>query len=60
MFQRFLANTGITQEQVLAAMPIGRLLRADELRATVRFMCLADVRFMTGTTLVLDAGFTAL
>jgi NAD(P)-dependent dehydrogenase (short-subunit alcohol dehydrogenase family) len=39
---------------------IGRLLSAEELCATVRFLCLSDVRFMTGTTLVLDGGFTAL
>jgi NAD(P)-dependent dehydrogenase (short-subunit alcohol dehydrogenase family) len=59
LFQRFLAATGIRQEQILAAIPVGRLLRADELCATVRFLCLSDVRFITGTTLLLDGGFTA-
>jgi NAD(P)-dependent dehydrogenase (short-subunit alcohol dehydrogenase family) len=60
MFQRFVATTGIPQEQILASVPVGRLLRAEELCATVRFMCLSDVRFMTGTTLGLDGGYTAL
>jgi len=55
-----LATTGIPQEQILASVPVGRLLRAEELCATVRFMCLSDARSMTGTTLVLDGGYTAL
>jgi 2-hydroxycyclohexanecarboxyl-CoA dehydrogenase len=60
MFQRSLGTTGIPQEQILASVPVGRLLRAEELCATVRFMCLSDVRFLTGTTLVLDGGYTAM
>lgn len=59
MFQRFLAQTGLPEEQVLAAIPIGRLLAADELCAAVRFLCSHEARFMVGTTLVLDGGFTA-
>jgi NAD(P)-dependent dehydrogenase (short-subunit alcohol dehydrogenase family) len=34
--------------------------RADELCAAVRFLCSTDAGFMTGTTLVLDGGFTAM
>ena len=58
MFQRWPPRH--SAEQILASPPVGRLLRAEELCATVRFMCLSDVRFMTGTTLVLDGGYTAL
>jgi NAD(P)-dependent dehydrogenase (short-subunit alcohol dehydrogenase family) len=59
MFQRFLADTGLPVEQILSALPVGRLLRADELCAAVRYLCSDEARFMTGTTMVLDGGFTA-
>jgi NAD(P)-dependent dehydrogenase (short-subunit alcohol dehydrogenase family) len=59
MFQRFLETTGTPVEQILGALPVGRLLRAEELCAAVRFLCGDDSRFVTGTTLVLDGGFTA-
>jgi NAD(P)-dependent dehydrogenase (short-subunit alcohol dehydrogenase family) len=59
MFQRFLAATGLPQDQILSAIPVGRLLSAAELCAAVRYLASEDARFMTGTTLVLDGGFTA-
>jgi NAD(P)-dependent dehydrogenase (short-subunit alcohol dehydrogenase family) len=59
MFQRFLADTGLPQEQILAAIPIGRLLAPAELCAAVRFLLSDEARFIVGTTLVLDGGFTA-
>jgi NAD(P)-dependent dehydrogenase (short-subunit alcohol dehydrogenase family) len=59
MFQRFLADTGLPQEQILAAIPIGRLLAPAELCAAVRFLLSDEARFVVGTTLVLDGGFTA-
>jgi NAD(P)-dependent dehydrogenase (short-subunit alcohol dehydrogenase family) len=43
----------------MAALPAGRPCRADELCAAVRFLCSSDAGFTTGTTLVLDGGFTA-
>jgi NAD(P)-dependent dehydrogenase (short-subunit alcohol dehydrogenase family) len=60
MFQRFLATTGVPLEQIMQALPVGRLLRKEELCAAVRFLCGDDSRFVTGTTLVLDGGFTAM
>jgi NAD(P)-dependent dehydrogenase (short-subunit alcohol dehydrogenase family) len=60
MFQRFFESTDVPREQVMAAIPIGRMLRADELCAAVRFLCSDDARFVVGTTLVLDGGFTAM
>jgi NAD(P)-dependent dehydrogenase (short-subunit alcohol dehydrogenase family) len=60
MFQRFLASTGLPQEQVLSAIPIGRLLSAAELCAAVRYLSSDEARFAVGTTLVLDGGFTAM
>lgn len=59
MFQRFLASTGIPVAQIMSALPVGRMLRPEELCAAVRYMCSDEARFMTGTTLLLDGGFTA-
>lgn len=60
MFQRFMADTGTPPEKIIAALPIGRLLRPEELCAAVRYLCSDEARFMTGTTVVLDGGFTAM
>jgi NAD(P)-dependent dehydrogenase (short-subunit alcohol dehydrogenase family) len=60
MFQRFFETANIPLDQIMGALPVGRLCRADELCAAVRFLCSSDVGFMTGTTLVLDGGFTAM
>ena len=59
MFQRFFAMTGASREAVMAALPIGRMLAPAELCAAVRYLCSDDARFVCGTTLVLDGGFTA-
>jgi NAD(P)-dependent dehydrogenase (short-subunit alcohol dehydrogenase family) len=60
MFQRFFETTHVPREQVMAAIPIGRMLAPDELCAAVRFLCSDDARFVVGTTLVMDGGFTAM
>jgi NAD(P)-dependent dehydrogenase (short-subunit alcohol dehydrogenase family) len=59
MFQRFFEATHLPREQVMAAIPIGRMLAPEELCAAVRFLCSDDARFVVGTTLVMDGGFTA-
>ena len=59
MFWRFLDDRGIPLDRILAAFPARRLGRPDELVAAVRYLCSDDARFVTGTTLVLDGGYTA-
>jgi NAD(P)-dependent dehydrogenase (short-subunit alcohol dehydrogenase family) len=59
MFQRFFETAQVSLDQIMAAVPIGRLLKPEELCAAVRFLCSDDARFVVGTTLVLDGGFTA-
>lgn len=39
--------------------PIGRLGRPDDIAATILFLASDDARFMTGSSLVVDGGFTA-
>jgi NAD(P)-dependent dehydrogenase (short-subunit alcohol dehydrogenase family) len=48
MFQRFFETANIPLDQIMAALPAGRLCRADELCAAVRFLCSTDAGFMTG------------
>jgi NAD(P)-dependent dehydrogenase (short-subunit alcohol dehydrogenase family) len=59
MIWRFLDSQGIRPEQLMSAFPIGRMGRPEELVAAVRYLCWGDARYMTGSMLVLDGGYTA-
>jgi NAD(P)-dependent dehydrogenase (short-subunit alcohol dehydrogenase family) len=59
MIWRFLDSQGITPEQLMSVFPIGRMGRPEELVAAVRYLCSDDARFVTGSMLVLDGGYTA-
>jgi NAD(P)-dependent dehydrogenase (short-subunit alcohol dehydrogenase family) len=59
MFSRFLDDQGIALEAILSSFPAGRLARPAELVAAVRYLCSEDARYVTGTMLVLDGGYTA-
>jgi NAD(P)-dependent dehydrogenase (short-subunit alcohol dehydrogenase family) len=59
MIWRFLDDQGIAPEQLVSAFPIGRMGRPEELVAAVRYLCSDDARYVTGTMLVLDGGYTA-
>jgi NAD(P)-dependent dehydrogenase (short-subunit alcohol dehydrogenase family) len=59
MIWRFLDSQGITPEQLMSVFPIGRRGRPEELVAAVRYLCSDDARFVTGSMLILDGGYTA-
>ena len=59
MIWRFLDSQGIAPEQLVSMFPIGRMGRPEELVAAVRYLCPDDARYVTGTMLVLDGGYTA-
>ena len=59
MIWRFLDSQGIKPEQLMSAFPAGRMGRPEELVAAVRYLCSDDARYMTGSMLVLDGGYTA-
>jgi NAD(P)-dependent dehydrogenase (short-subunit alcohol dehydrogenase family) len=48
---------GISYDDLVAKHPIGRLGRADEIAHAVVFLCEND--FVTGTSLIVDGGYTA-
>src|SRR5262245_34350287 len=59
MIWRFLDSQGISPEQLATMFPVGRMGRPEELVAAVRYLCSDDARYVTGTMLVLDGGYTA-
>jgi NAD(P)-dependent dehydrogenase (short-subunit alcohol dehydrogenase family) len=59
MIWRYLDEQKVPKEALLQAFPVGRMGRPDELVAAVMYLCSDEARFCTGTTLVLDGGFTA-
>lgn len=44
---------------MLAATPLGRHGRAEEIAAVVAFLCSADASYMTGCDILVDGGFNA-
>ncbi len=59
MIWRYLEEQKVPKEALLQAFPVGRMGRPEELVAAAMYLCSDDARFCTGTTLVLDGGFTA-
>ena len=59
MIWRYLDEQQVPQEALLQAFPVGRMGRPEELIAAAMYLCSDDARFCTGTTLILDGGFTA-
>ncbi len=59
MDDKFRAGTGISREQLAAAMPIGRTCRPEEVAPAVLFLCSDQASYITGATLAIDGGFSA-
>ena len=59
MIWRYLEEQKVPAEALMQAFPVGRMGRPEELVAAAMYLCSDDARFCTGTTLILDGGFTA-
>jgi NAD(P)-dependent dehydrogenase (short-subunit alcohol dehydrogenase family) len=59
MIWRYLEEQHVPKEALLQAFPVGRMGRPEELVAAAMYLCSDEARFCTGTTLILDGGFTA-
>ena len=59
MIWRYIEEQNVPVDALLQAFRVGRLGRPEELMAAAMYLCSDDARFCTGTTLVLDGGFTA-
>jgi len=49
----------VPAKALVQAFPVKRMGRPEELVAAAMYLCSDEARFCTGTTLVLDGGFTA-
>jgi NAD(P)-dependent dehydrogenase (short-subunit alcohol dehydrogenase family) len=59
MIWQWIAETGTTPQQIMAALPVGRMGKPEELVAAVMFLCSDEARFITGHTLPVDGGLLA-
>jgi len=59
MIWQWISETGTSPEQIMAALPVGRMGKPEELVAAVLFLCSDQARFITGHTLPVDGGFLA-
>jgi NAD(P)-dependent dehydrogenase (short-subunit alcohol dehydrogenase family) len=58
MFWRYLDEQQVPQEAPLQAIPV-RMGRPEELVAAAMYLCSYEACICTGTTLILEGGFTA-
>jgi NAD(P)-dependent dehydrogenase (short-subunit alcohol dehydrogenase family) len=59
LFSDFLSTTKVPHAALRQLFPVGRFGNAEEFTAAVLFLCSTNARFITGTTLVLDGGYTS-
>ncbi|PSB28938.1 SDR family oxidoreductase [Chlorogloea sp. CCALA 695] len=56
---RFVDGMGITTDDVAAMSAMGRMGQAEEIAATVVFLCSDAASYITGQPIVIDGGYTA-
>jgi NAD(P)-dependent dehydrogenase (short-subunit alcohol dehydrogenase family) len=59
VFVRWIESHGTSRQEAGAWFPIGRLGRPEEILAAVMYLASEEARFVVGTVLTVDGGFTA-
>jgi NAD(P)-dependent dehydrogenase (short-subunit alcohol dehydrogenase family) len=58
LFARSIDQVGITADDFVSMVPMGRIGQAEEIAQTVVFLCSDAASYITGQPLVIDGGFT--
>jgi NAD(P)-dependent dehydrogenase (short-subunit alcohol dehydrogenase family) len=59
MLDRSFDRMGITADDYVSMVPMGRIGQAEEIAQTVVFLCSDAASYITGQPLAIDGGFTA-
>jgi len=59
MLDRFAGKEGEMRDSLTSIIPVGRIGAGEEIAAAVLYLCSADAKFTTGTSLVVDGGYVA-
>jgi len=59
MVERTIDGGAISEEAMIAAEPIGRIGRPEEIASVVLFLCSDDASFVTGIPMPVDGGYVA-
>lgn len=62
LYESWLAGAGDstqTERDVVSRIPLGRLAVPEDVAATVAYLVSDDARYVTGTTITVDGGYTA-
>jgi NAD(P)-dependent dehydrogenase (short-subunit alcohol dehydrogenase family) len=59
MVDRFAGKEGAGRDRLLAAHPVGRLGTSEEIAEAVLYLCSDAAKFTTGSSLIVDGGYTA-
>ncbi len=53
------ADPAQAEDEVVAAIPLGRLAQPDDIAAAVTYLASDEARYITGVTIPVDGGYTA-
>jgi NAD(P)-dependent dehydrogenase (short-subunit alcohol dehydrogenase family) len=59
MLRGFMENRGLSEEQIVSYVPIGRIGRPEDVAEAVLFLCSDKASYITGATLQVDGGMSA-
>jgi NAD(P)-dependent dehydrogenase (short-subunit alcohol dehydrogenase family) len=59
MLRGFMENRGLSEEQIVSYVPIGRIGKPEDVAEAVLFLCSDKASYITGATLQVDGGMSA-
>jgi NAD(P)-dependent dehydrogenase (short-subunit alcohol dehydrogenase family) len=59
MLRGFMEHRGLSEEQMVSYVPIGRIGKPEDVAEAVLFLCSDTASYITGATLQVDGGMSA-